>query len=683
MTNVRNMVAAELSASNEDTLDLALTKMNFGFPLVKYNPWGHNNAEEDSTHRTACKPGGLFEPVLDLSEDLSAGFEWRAPEISQAHANRRLSADGGSLSSVPSLAHSRSTLNSLSIDFPPIRTERKLVDLGSPCQHSFKGVQARDSMESPVCQSCKNAEAEQSFLECTRCKTQECQTCYDKHYLREFAFNDVFLPPSPNLRPLLTEQSLLQLSIEDHETGASDINNGAVPLEDLQLWDLDDGVNLCTNVETREKSRIRERASLFLGIERHVIPVDPSESEKKETIEKLILDATKWLRLKFTETRDGIRESTAGSYASGNSSSVTSSQPSEVQAQSSRKRRSSDWNNDEGDNDDSDDISPHCSGSSDNKGEQEKTLRFACPYLKYNPTKYQRCRGPGWLDVHRVKEHLYRRHRQPKFRCMRCCECFESEQPCVDHQRTPVPCQLKDPEPIEGFDADQEKQLKSRKKKSHIVSEVDKWRAAFQILFPHVLADDIPSPFYESEQQSGPTTPSHEALTTEIEGYVLREFPSRLEQSLAAEFDNSFRTGEPNTRARVVEITKTILADLFHEYRKQSSRQEGESTTAQEFRGSHDSVGSSIRQAQSPWTDSIRFLDHMNLACSLSLDSESMAIFESVHLQDNTAASVLLENNVREFSDSRYASNIPAQFGEQANRPETNIEDYDSYGQYW
>ncbi|KAI1359619.1 hypothetical protein F5Y08DRAFT_344484 [Xylaria arbuscula] len=653
--------------------------------------------------------------------------------------------DGGSSTAVPSLANSGSTANSFPVDFPP--TRKPLLSLEPTasnvpdCQHSFKVVRARESLESNGCPTCNQTESEQSFFECSHCKTQKCHSCYDKHHLCEFDFDDVFLPPSPKLRPLLTEQNLNRLSIEDPEADAFEdrkiflpsclvhvrekrvfietsnaffvnihlpLNLGNVAAAEIEgercyiseelvqsyivspessvedcgifIWWRDSKNSAFTRTwcEILEKSRIRGECSLILGKDRkHELTIydvldDPCvmittrilwnesspttqalvEAHKKEAIDKIVVDTTVGLGLHFEHTRKGIKEATAGSYGSDNTSSVTSSQPSDHQAQPSKKRRLGDRDDDGFENDDSDELSPPEDGEI--KGNKKETLRFACPYLKYNPSKYQRCRGPGWLDVHRVKEHLYRKHRQPKFKCMRCCEHFDSEQPYVNHQRAPVPCQLRDPEPIEGFNADQEKQLKSRKKKDHIVTEADKWRAVFHILFPDVKTKEIPSPFYEHEQSSGPTAPSHEAIATEIEEYILREFPPRLHQKLAAEFDRDLQVGERRVKSGFVEITKVIIAELFQEYRQQAFQQRAASTMAQGPNSPENHVDPSVAPVQPLWINSMDFLDQMNLACNLSLDAAGMAIWEN--------------NCTQKFSDSGYVSNVSEQLGDQPNR---------------
>jgi len=93
------------------------------------------------------------------------------------------------------------------------------------------------------------------------------------------------------------------------------------------------------------------------------------------------------------------------------------------------------------------------------------------------------------------REHLYRKHTLPKFTCHRCCEPFEVEEDLQLHARAPTPCQIREPEPIDGFTQDQEKRLRSRKKKpGEELTEPEKWRAMYRILFPDVAEDDIPSP---------------------------------------------------------------------------------------------------------------------------------------------------------------------------------------------
>jgi hypothetical protein len=51
---------------------------------------------------------------------------------------------------------------------------------------------------------------------------------------------------------------------------------------------------------------------------------------------------------------------------------------------------------------------------------------------------------------------------------------------------------MQPPQPVEGFDKQQEKKLKSRKRST--LSEEEKWRETFRILFPDDEEENIPSP---------------------------------------------------------------------------------------------------------------------------------------------------------------------------------------------
>jgi hypothetical protein len=91
--------------------------------------------------------------------------------------------------------------------------------------------------------------------------------------------------------------------------------------------------------------------------------------------------------------------------------------------------------------------------------------RFACPFYKHEPHRFRNrrtCPGPGWPTVHRMKEHLYRA------------------------------CQVSAPQPLEGIDRETLKVLRKRSPVSR--PEDEKWRDVYQLLFPEVAFEDIPSP---------------------------------------------------------------------------------------------------------------------------------------------------------------------------------------------
>ncbi|KAI3326160.1 hypothetical protein HD806DRAFT_438400 [Xylariaceae sp. AK1471] len=388
------------------------------------------------------------------------------------------------------------------------------------------------------------------------------------------------------------------------------------------------------------------------------------QDRKDQIIRKIVLMVTQWLQYQFIYAHKAANETTTGTFESGGAPSGTSKQLSQGQAKAAgkRKRKLSESNDDEGEDDGDDNIiPPHVETA--NKGKAKETLRFACPYFKYNPTKYKEwpvCPGPGWPDVHRVKEHLYRRHRQAKFRCVRCWVCFEVEQNYIDHQRATMPCQLGEKEPIEGFDADQERQLRSRKKKSHAISEVDKWIAVFQILFPHVSEDKIPSPFYDYDQFPGSTTHTYETLS-ECEQYVLREIPLRLREILVAEFDRDFQIIEQSLKRRAIESTSAIIASLFQEFRN-LYQQDTIPITSSGPSTLQGHAGPSSTQALPSWFDSLEsnriFLDPAEFDFDFAFAADgSLPLFDDVQLEDIPRPSP--ESCALKQSDSGYESNNP------------------------
>jgi hypothetical protein len=91
------------------------------------------------------------------------------------------------------------------------------------------------------------------------------------------------------------------------------------------------------------------------------------------------------------------------------------------------------------------------------------------------------------------REHLYRTHRAP-LQCHRCALEFKDQQELKTHSRAKTPCELKDGEPVEGFDIDVYDKLKRRKKSSRDQPAEARWVEIYCLLFPDVEQDDIPTP---------------------------------------------------------------------------------------------------------------------------------------------------------------------------------------------
>ncbi|KAI1501949.1 hypothetical protein F5X99DRAFT_380937 [Biscogniauxia marginata] len=330
----------------------------------------------------------------------------------------------------------------------------------------------------------------------------------------------------------------------------------------------------------------------FVTVERYI------HERRNEIINNVIRKITHLLHSKLILThKKAAEEASTSPSIDGSSGQHLSSDDRSIP----RKRKSGQRGHGHSEEEDGKDSDPQPNNIRNSKGKTVGLPRFACPYLKYNPIKYkdwQNCPGPGWRDVHRVKEHLYRRHRQPRHICGRCWEPFDDEQSYIDHQRTTEPCSLREKEPIEGFDSSQEAKLRSRKKMMTVKSEDEKWQQVFRILFPHVSEEDIPSPFYDFDQLSNPAAQTHDTLT-ECEMYVCREVPLRLRQLLRPEIDRDLHIVEQSLARRVVESMPKLLDELFREFRE-TRQQRATPIVAPEHPDEHNDAVSRISQAKPP-----------------------------------------------------------------------------------
>jgi hypothetical protein len=71
---------------------------------------------------------------------------------------------------------------------------------------------------------------------------------------------------------------------------------------------------------------------------------------------------------------------------------------------------------------------------------------------------------------------------------------FKADALLKTHQRAEPPCPIRDEMEIEGFDRNQERLLRSRKRATEPMTEKEKWRAMYRILFPNDDPANTPSP---------------------------------------------------------------------------------------------------------------------------------------------------------------------------------------------
>ncbi|WYZ43317.1 hypothetical protein EsH8_VI_001016 [Colletotrichum jinshuiense] len=204
--------------------------------------------------------------------------------------------------------------------------------------------------------------------------------------------------------------------------------------------------------------------------------------------------------------------------------------------------------------------------------------KLACPFFKHNPRKYKNqrpCCGPGWDHVHRIKEHIYRKHSLPKFSCPRCSQPFETQSDLQAHARSPDPCEVREPEVLDGITQDQEKRLRSRKKTSaKELTEAEKWAQVYGILFPDVKEREIPSPYYNTEDAS--------TNLGGYEDYLRRELPPLVRRRLEKEVERELSFVEEGMKQKVIDIARNLQLALFRGYQELENQERG---------ADHDSPG--------------------------------------------------------------------------------------------
>ncbi|KAF7549657.1 hypothetical protein G7Z17_g6228 [Cylindrodendrum hubeiense] len=209
----------------------------------------------------------------------------------------------------------------------------------------------------------------------------------------------------------------------------------------------------------------------------------------------------------------------------------------------------------------------------DSQNEAKLRQKFACPFYKAGiiASEYSRaCKGPGWADFHRLKEHILRCHTPDKYKnerfCRRCDEGFDTEELFMKHQCQDPPCIIKEPEIIYGkMTREQAINLRSTKRKSTKVSDEDRWFDIFRSINedcdPNI--DNI-SPYHETTVSTLDTLSTQSPTgISQYKNYLRQPLTGGALQELAADFGESFGISDPEVcRAMAAKLRNFQLKDL-------------------------------------------------------------------------------------------------------------------------
>ncbi|CAG9990166.1 unnamed protein product [Clonostachys byssicola] len=163
-----------------------------------------------------------------------------------------------------------------------------------------------------------------------------------------------------------------------------------------------------------------------------------------------------------------------------------------------------------------------------------------------------------------LREHVYRKHALP-ISCPRCHTSFESEKQKDEHIAASVRCEAREViASTEGMSTTQKEQLRSRKKSAKYVTEAEKWRQMYLILFPNADLASIPSPYYEYASSSL-DFPSQEM--SRYEQFLQQELPDSVREELELRIDQYLNPIEASLRCQLVGIVRDMQIRLFDLYK--------------------------------------------------------------------------------------------------------------------
>lgn len=255
----------------------------------------------------------------------------------------------------------------------------------------------------------------------------------------------------------------------------------------------------------------------LLGVE------DAWETELQQSLNLCVLQTSESPRPvgnTMTGTRGDLSPSDASTPTTSEStvSTASSTQSTPSKRPHHRSVRGKSRREDDGspsDNDEEEHPSKKARSSSEGSLPTEKLL--ACPYWKYDPTryspvntsekKYRGCSSVYLRDIARLKQHLYRVHKMPDYHCQRCLEIFEDEPSLEEHVRAPVElaCAYRENTSSELLSERQCVQL--RKRWTGKTTE-EAWKCIWSIIFPRldpplsIYVEDTPASL-QSAQMPG------------------------------------------------------------------------------------------------------------------------------------------------------------------------------------
>ncbi|KAM5355171.1 hypothetical protein ACJ41O_001817 [Fusarium nematophilum] len=204
-------------------------------------------------------------------------------------------------------------------------------------------------------------------------------------------------------------------------------------------------------------------------------------------------------------------------------------------------------------------------------GLEPHARRFACPFFKMNPRKHGKTCSRGWEQIHRLKEHLFRKHTLPDHRCTRCLSHFKDNAELEAHVRSVTPCALKESSDSESITPEQERLLRKRPRRETMSHDADceRWRKIFSILFPGTDQGGI-SPYNEYSLPSS-TAVEYSETIADYSKFLNGGIPSHVQSELQATISRELGFSEVDGRkiVDIIPMLQQTLLQSFQNYKGQ------------------------------------------------------------------------------------------------------------------
>ncbi|CAJ2512044.1 Uu.00g076690.m01.CDS01 [Anthostomella pinea] len=327
--------------------------------------------------------------------------------------------------------------------------------------------------------------------------------------------------------PCLTDLDELNTVHDGSKTGGQSNRRSTTPVDPMESNNKASAARRSSHCPRDKKGERKQTPEQYVALKR------------QEAVERVMAAFNKWLDKRLAIISYAYEASEASEGTTEGSSKYPSDGSGKSSTSSKRPKRQFEGDGQDNFSAGGDENGKDRAGNKRAKKEVELERKWACPFYKHDPeahSKHRSCAGPGWPSLHRLKEHLYRIHRLPKHTCPRCTEPFEDAKDLQSHLRADEPCKTLELVPVQGIDEATEAKLRIRKKHGPGVTEEQRWKEIYLILFPDANRHAVPNPYYDSND---PLALSKRVdRFRRVEKRIKKELPQLVQKRVERKFEN-------------------------------------------------------------------------------------------------------------------------------------------------